>query len=175
MFRGQGYGNQLIVPIVPYWNWNTTSWTVPASLQPVPIVPYWNWNIIRTAAWDWFTKVPIVPYWNWNIIVSVWIIRRTCSNRTLLELKYNTKQRFSNCRSNVPIVPYWNWNIWKRLDISRCAPFQSYLTGIEINFVRVRRRVGKQFQSYLTGIEIFQFVHCLSVPRRSNRTLLELK
>ncbi len=53
--------------------------------------------------------------------------------------------------------------------------FQSYLTGIEIDYQRTIAEQKNPFQSYLTGIEMFQFTFTSFHRLGSNRTLLELK
>ena len=53
--------------------------------------------------------------------------------------------------------------------------FQSYLTGIEINYSSIAFLNLISFQSYLTGIEISRWLAVAHLEVCSNRTLLELK
>ena len=59
----------ILLPIVPWWNWNANIKDTGSEVATLPIVPWWNWNSLQQQyqhTWCW---LPIVPWWNWNLQV----------------------------------------------------------------------------------------------------------
>ena len=127
----EGINKQLVVSIVPLWNWNEVRMIAILDQVMVSIVPLWNWNLRRTLPYFLYWSVSIVPLWNWNFVLWLLMVWSCCFNRTFMELK---------C---VHVPHRW-----------AAQGFQSYLYGIEIAIKRQAIKVVNLFQSYLYGIEI---------------------
>ena len=151
LFRGP-FTNGITLSIVPSWNWNKTSGPPPA--KPLTInrtivelklgrpysIPWSRPPINRTIvelkfAQFFFVRVKvalsIVPSWNWNLRKTGLERPPDAINRTIVELKWRTKQpkktllltinrtivelkfhTFPGSLACLPlsIVPSWNWN-----------------------------------------------------------------
>ena len=88
----------------------------------VLIVPLWNWNLVYKDRVKQRRTVLIVPLWNWNMIDdSNFRSQFEGSNCTFMELKWQNVSKFASS-SIVLIVPLWNWNWWKKSLVISCHP-----------------------------------------------------